>query len=112
MASVNRNRKYLFTSESVSQGHPDKICDQISDAILDSLLRHDPHARTAVETLVTTGLIVMVGEVTVHIQSGERTYMGRGGDMDIVVASAKALLNALNRLISAQGRQEPARTVS
>ncbi|MBI4579253.1 MAG: methionine adenosyltransferase [Planctomycetes bacterium] len=57
---------YLFTSESVSQGHPDKICDQISDAVLDSLLAHDPHARCALETLVTTGLVVMAGEITVH----------------------------------------------
>lgn len=55
---------YLFTSESVSEGHPDKIADQISDAILDALLRDDPHSRVAVETLVTTGLVVVSGEVT------------------------------------------------
>jgi len=61
-----RNGSYLFTSESVSQGHPDKVADQISDAILDSLIRQDPHARVAVETLVTTGLIVLAGEVTPH----------------------------------------------
>jgi len=60
------NGSFLFTSESVSQGHPDKVADQVSDAILDSLLRHDPHARVAVETLVTTGLIVLAGEVTPH----------------------------------------------
>jgi S-adenosylmethionine synthetase len=54
----------LFTSESVTEGHPDKICDQISDAILDALLTVDPHARVAVETLVTTGLVVVAGEVT------------------------------------------------
>ncbi len=63
---ANGNSSYLFTSESVSQGHPDKICDQISDAVLDSLLEHDPHARCALETLVTTGLVVMAGEITVH----------------------------------------------
>jgi S-adenosylmethionine synthetase len=54
----------LFTSESVTEGHPDKICDQISDSILDALLAVDPHARVAVETLVTTGLVHVAGEVT------------------------------------------------
>ena len=54
----------LFTSESVTEGHPDKICDQISDTILDGLLTVDPHARVAVETLVTTGLVHVAGEVT------------------------------------------------
>ena len=54
----------LFTSESVSEGHPDKICDQISDAILDALLAQDPKSRVAVETLVKTGLVVVAGEVT------------------------------------------------
>ncbi len=55
---------YLFTSESVSEGHPDKIADQISDAILDQFLAYDPKARVAVETLVTTGQVVIAGEVT------------------------------------------------
>ncbi|MEL4318505.1 methionine adenosyltransferase [Leifsonia sp. YIM 134122] len=54
----------LFTSESVTEGHPDKICDQVSDSILDALLAVDPHARVAVETLVTTGLVHVAGEVT------------------------------------------------
>jgi len=54
---------YLFTSESVSEGHPDKIADQISDAILDAMLAQDPNSRVAVETLVTTGLVVLSGEV-------------------------------------------------
>lgn len=54
----------LFTSESVTEGHPDKICDQISDSILDALLAEDPSARVAVETLVTTGLVHVAGEVT------------------------------------------------
>lgn len=56
--------KRLFTSESVSEGHPDKIADQISDAILDAMLKEDPKARVAVETTVTTGLVVVVGEVS------------------------------------------------
>lgn len=64
-------KSYLFTSESVSQGHPDKVCDQISDAILDSLLRKDPLARVAVETMVTTGLVALAGEVTVHNKEAE-----------------------------------------
>jgi len=54
---------YLFTSESVSEGHPDKVSDQISDALLDEFLRYDPHSKVACETLVTTGLVVCAGEV-------------------------------------------------
>ncbi len=54
---------YLFTSESVSEGHPDKVADQISDAILDELLKQDPESKVACETLVTTGLVVLSGEV-------------------------------------------------
>ena len=57
-------RKYLFTSESVTEGHPDKVCDQISDAILDEFLKQDPDSRVAVETLTTTGIVVVAGEVT------------------------------------------------
>jgi S-adenosylmethionine synthetase len=56
--------KLFFTSESVTEGHPDKLCDQVSDAILDAFLSHDPRARVAVETATTTGLIVVLGEVT------------------------------------------------
>lgn len=57
-------RDYLFTSESVTEGHPDKVADQISDAILDELITQDPHSRVACEVLVTTGLVVIAGEVT------------------------------------------------
>ncbi len=57
---------YLFTSESVSEGHPDKVADQISDALLDEFLRRDPHAKVACETLVTTGLVVLSGEIRTH----------------------------------------------
>lgn len=57
-------RSFLFTSESVTEGHPDKICDQISDALLDEYLKQDPDSRVAIETLVTTGLVVVAGEVT------------------------------------------------
>ncbi len=65
MVKMNQGTQ-LFTSESVSMGHPDKVADQISDAILDLLLSADPHARVACETLVTTGLVVLAGEVTVN----------------------------------------------
>ena len=56
--------KYLFTSESVTEGHPDKVCDQISDAILDAMLEKDPYSRVACETCCTTGLVMVMGEVT------------------------------------------------
>ena len=57
---------YLFTSESVSEGHPDKVCDQISDAVLDALLAQDKHSRVACESFVTTGLALVGGEITTH----------------------------------------------
>ena len=60
---MSENRR-LFTSESVTEGHPDKICDQISDAILDEILKSDPNARVACETTVTTGLVLVSGEIT------------------------------------------------
>ena len=56
--------KYLFTSESVTEGHPDKICDQISDAVLDAILAQDPDARVACETTCSTGLVHIMGEIT------------------------------------------------
>ena len=60
------SNEYLFTSESVSEGHPDKVADQISDAILDAVLEHDPKGRVAAETLCNTGLVVLAGEITTH----------------------------------------------
>ncbi len=56
--------EHLFTSESVSEGHPDKIADQISDSILDAILEQDPKARVACETLVNTGMVILAGEIT------------------------------------------------
>ena len=56
----------LFTSESVTEGHPDKICDQISDAILDELLSKDPMSRVACETVTTTGVVFVMGEITTN----------------------------------------------
>ena len=63
---MSRNGRYLFTSESVTEGHPDKIADQISDSVLDAILAQDPMARVACETLVTTGLAVIAGEITTN----------------------------------------------
>ena len=61
-------KDYFFTSESVTEGHPDKICDQVSDAVLDAILAQDPRSRVACETLTTTGLVVVAGEVTTTAQ--------------------------------------------
>jgi S-adenosylmethionine synthetase len=57
-------KRWLFTSESVTDGHPDKICDQISDSILDEFLRQDPDSRVAAESMTTTGIVFVAGEVT------------------------------------------------
>ena len=57
-------RSFSFTSESVTEGHPDKIADQISDSVLDAVLTDDPNGRVACETLITTGLVVVAGEIT------------------------------------------------
>ncbi|MCH7625355.1 MAG: methionine adenosyltransferase [Chloroflexi bacterium] len=62
--SFTESPSYLFTSESVTEGHPDKLCDQISDSVLDAILAHDPMARVACEVCVTTGLVVVMGEIT------------------------------------------------
>ncbi|OUM94959.1 MAG: methionine adenosyltransferase [Thermobacillus sp. ZCTH02-B1] len=61
---MTKNGRHLFTSESVTEGHPDKICDQISDAVLDAFLEVDPYARVACETAVTTGLVLVIGEIS------------------------------------------------
>jgi len=64
--SFNSSRSFLLTSESVTEGHPDKVCDQVSDAVLDGMLAQDAHARVACETAITKGLCVVIGEVTTH----------------------------------------------
>ena len=64
MTSIVDDEAYLFTSESVTEGHPDKMCDQISDAILDAILKDDPMARVACETATTTGTVIVLGEIT------------------------------------------------
>src|SRR5213592_332058 len=67
------DNEYLFTSESVTEGHPDKICDQISDGVVDALIAKDPHARVAVETLVKTGIAIVAIE-------GQSPDIARGVD--------------------------------
>ena len=61
---MNKSGRYLFTSESVAEGHPDKVADQISDAVLDAILREDPKARVACETLVMQGNVIVTGQIT------------------------------------------------
>ena len=68
---------YLFTSESVSEGHPDKVADQISDAVLDKLLAYDPSSKVACETLVTTGQVVLAGEVKTNAYISENQCVHR-----------------------------------
>ena len=65
----------LFTSESVTEGHPDKICDQISDAILDNILAKDPNARVACETTVTTGMVLVMGEISTNCYVDKRNWI-------------------------------------
>ena len=64
MTSIVDAQQYLFTSESVTEGHPDKMCDQISDAILDAIIKDDPNARVACETATTTGLVMVLAPVS------------------------------------------------
>jgi S-adenosylmethionine synthetase len=66
--SFSASRSFLLTSESVTEGHPDKVCDQVSDAVLDGMLAQDAHARVACETAITKGLCVVIGEVTTHAE--------------------------------------------
>jgi len=77
MARMN----YTFTSESVSEGHPDKVCDRISDAVLDAFLTEEPEARVACETFATTGMVVIGGEVGLSDQDKLKNYMGRIGQI-------------------------------
>ena len=62
--SFSASSNYLFTSESVTEGHPDKICDQVADAILDAIMEKDPYGRVACEVATTTGLVIVLGEIT------------------------------------------------
>jgi S-adenosylmethionine synthetase len=103
MTTFNDN-EFLFTSESVTEGHPDKIADQISDGVLDAVLREDPYGRVACETLVNTGLVVVSGEIStdtyVDIQEIARETIRRIGYTDADLgfsADSAAVLNAIDK---------------
>ena len=98
------SNEYLFTSESVSEGHPDKVSDQISDSVLDAILAVDPKGRVACETLVSTGLVVVSGEITTsaHINYREivQDRIRRIGYTDSDIGfdyKSCAILTAINR---------------
>jgi S-adenosylmethionine synthetase len=102
--SQHPDNEYLFTSESVTEGHPDKIADQISDGVLDAVLRDDPYGRVACETLVNTGLIVVSGEIStdtyVDIQEIARETVRKIGYTDAELgfsADSCAVLNAIDK---------------
>jgi len=89
---AHAHEKFLFTSESVSEGHPDKIADQISDAVLDTVLQHDPMGRVGCETMLTTGLVVIAGEITIKKEARgvlEYERIARGVINDIGYNRAK-----------------------
>ncbi|HEX4009258.1 MAG TPA: methionine adenosyltransferase [Solirubrobacteraceae bacterium] len=98
------SRQYLFTSESVTEGHPDKVADQISDGVLDAVLAQDPHGRVACETLVNTGLVVVSGEISTtaifDVQDVARETIRRIGYVDAALgfsADSCAVLNAVDK---------------
>ncbi|MDE3130012.1 MAG: methionine adenosyltransferase, partial [Acidobacteriota bacterium] len=98
------DNEFLFTSESVTEGHPDKVADQISDGVLDAVLRDDPDARVACETLVNTGLVVVSGEITtstyVDIQEVARETIRQIGYTDATFGfdyKTCAVLNTIDK---------------
>ena len=98
---------YLLTSESVTEGHPDKLCDQVSDAILDAIMKEDPNARVACETATTTNLVVLLGEITttanVNFEKIARdTILSIGYDNEEVGLDGKTC-----KVITALGKQSP-----
>src|SRR6201999_4453714 len=98
------DNEFLFTSESVTEGHPDKVADQISDGVLDAVMREDPTGRVACETLVNTGLVVVSGEIStttyVDIQDVARETIRQIGYVDADLgfsADACAVINAIDK---------------
>ena len=91
--------KYIFTSESVSEGHPDKVADQISDAVLDAMLGQDATSRVACETMVTTGMVVVAGEITtcynalqtIYVAGGNTTFTVQPGGSATMIAGQNIL---------------------
>ncbi len=97
----------IFTSESVSEGHPDKMADQISDAILDAIIADDPDARVAVETLVKTGMVVVAGEVTTDTYVDLEDVV-RGVVLDIGYDSSRVGFDGAScAVLNAIGKQSP-----
>ena len=82
----------IFTSESVTEGHPDKVCDQISDAILDEIIGQDPDARVACETLTTTGLVLVSGEVTTDSYADVQKVVRRTLEILVTLTRSMALI--------------------
>src|SRR5215213_9951733 len=98
------DNEYLFTSESVTEGHPDKVADQISDGVLDAVMAEDPYGRVACETLVNTGLVVVSGEIStttyVDVQEVARETIRKIGYVDADLgfsADSCAVLNAIDK---------------
>ena len=101
----------LFTSESVSEGHPDKLCDQVSDAVLDAMLEQDPRSRVACETAATTGVVLVAGEITTtaHVNVPElvRRIVGEIGYTDPqfgLDCNSCAILTSIDRQSELQSR--------
>src|SRR5712671_2034378 len=107
-AGLSENkRKFLFTSESVTEGHPDKIADQVSDAVLDAVLKEDPMGRVACETLVTTGLVMLAGEITTKAVL-DYSDIARGVIRDVGYTRAKYGFDAETcAVVSSLKRQSP-----
>jgi len=100
-------REFLFTSESVTEGHPDKVCDQISDAVLDECLRQDPRSRVALETAVKTGLVVLLGEITTRATIDYSTIVRRTVDRIGFTEGAMGFDARSCAVITAVERQSP-----
>src|ERR1700704_6503582 len=107
-AGLSENkRKFLFTCESVTEGHPDKIADQVSDAVLDAVLKEDPMGRVACETLVTTGLVMLAGEITTKAVL-DYSDIARGVIRDVGYTRAKYGFDAETcAVVSSLKRQSP-----
>ncbi len=102
------SKNYLFTSESVSEGHPDKMADQISDAVLDAIIAQDPHARVACETLTKTGMVVLAGEITTQAKGIEYEKIVRDVVNDIGYTSSDIGFDgATCAVLNALGQQSP-----
>ena len=99
----NPDSRKLFTSESVTEGHPDKICDAVSDSILDALLAKDPRSRVAVETMVTTGQVHVAGEVTTDAYADIPTIVRAsyiGIDPRLVAGAGRSVFAHLQDLVA------------